>query len=61
MKASESYEQHKPEDMLLRVMRVAEILAKGQEDFPVNPPLSEQLYDVTPSSVGGRRAQKTQV
>ena len=38
--------QKKPEDMLLRVIRVAEILARGEDDTPSAPDKRQQGQSV---------------
>lgn len=50
-------EKHKPEDMLLRVIRVAEILVKGQDDGRDRTQYPEPIYDKPQVS---KHAQKTQ-
>lgn len=54
---SETSEKHKPEDMLLRVIRVAEILVKGQDDGRDRTPYPEPIYD---KPQAGKHTQKTQ-
>lgn len=54
---SKASEKHKPEDMLLRVIRVAEILVKGQDDGQGKAPRPDPIDD---KPQAGRHAQKTQ-
>lgn len=54
---SEISEKHKPEDMLLRVIRAAQILIKGQDQ-----PVANTSHNKPNNLINGStdRAQKTQ-
>jgi hypothetical protein len=52
--------QKKPEDMLLRVIRVAEILARGEDDTPRAAEHGRQVQPVEPVDRTSATRQKTQ-
>ena len=54
---SETSEKHKPEDMLLRVIRAAQILIKGQDQTTANTSYNKPNNPIDRST---DRAQKTQ-
>ncbi|MBZ0294019.1 MAG: hypothetical protein K8L99_15765 [Anaerolineae bacterium] len=52
--------QKKPEDMLLRVIRVAEILARGEDDTPTAAENGRQVQPVEPVERVSPSRRKTQ-
>ena len=52
--------QKKPEDMLLRVIRVAEILARGEDDTPSTADRRQQGQPVEPVGRVSPAGRKTQ-
>jgi len=52
--------QKKPEDMLLRVIRVAEILARGEDDTPTAAEKGQRVQPVEPVERASQSRRKTQ-
>jgi hypothetical protein len=53
--------KQKPEDIVLRLIRVAEILIQGQDELIEPAPHPEYRHDQSPqSNDGGKSLQKTQ-
>ena len=52
--------KQKPEDMLLRVIRVAEILVKGQDETPGGSTIVDRKPAMVQTDASAVRVQKTQ-